>query len=520
MKLQEKSIRWAINHLYKDSDNDLFPRPFELGILKLYEDDVVKLCKEIELGSYKWNAARRFLIPKDNVSFRNATQLDLIDSVILGAITYEFGQQIEDKRISQRKGIVYSYRFKPEDDGTLYSNKKSWESFWEASKDKVIDEDYTYVVVCDISDFYNQIYLHTIENQMAECGLPNTIIKSIKELIISITQRSSKGIPIGPHCFHLFAEMSLIPFDDHLVLREIEFKRYVDDIVIFCRSEKEARIALNQVANILDKEQRLTLQRSKTKIMTAEEFVTLCKENLLEETSNVAEEQLMQVINDYSDGNSYVKIKLSDISDADLKALDEINIVDLLTYYIRQKSPNYEKIRWIYRRLAQIGIQHAIDFSIDNFDKLIPALNDVCLYINASAENYTSDLKSLGSHILDILEDDIIESNEFYMIALYNLFVYNKNLNHIAKLIGKFDQVSENIKRKILFASMNYNAAGWIRELKEQYNKFDTWTKRAYLIAASKLPREEKEYFFKGLRPNLSKDDILEEIIIKWSKAN
>lgn len=517
MKLKEQSIQWAINHIYKESDNDLFPRPFELLVIKGEEQEVISRCKEIEIGSYKWKAARRFLIPKDNLSFRNATQLDLIDSILLGAITHEFGNHIEKKRIDVNEDIVFSYRFKPLSDGTLYSNKKAWESFWKSCK--IEAKKYSHVVICDISDFYNQINLHTIENQMAECELPNQIIKSIKELIISITQRSSKGIPIGPHAFHLFAEMSLIPFDDNLVLRDIAFKRYVDDIVLFCDSEKEARIALNQVAYILDKEQRLTLQRQKTRILDSKEFIKVCKKNLMEEASNIVEEQIMDIINEYADGNSYTKIKLADISDEDLKSLDEGAIVELLESYIKGKSPNYEKIRWVYRRLSQIGIPHAIDFSIDNFDKLIPALNDVCLYINSCAENYTSDWKEVGGHILDILDDEIIESNEFYKITLYNLFVYNKNLNHIARLLKTFDNAPENIKRKILFASMNYKSAGWIRGLKEHFNKFDTWTKRAYLIAASKLPREEKEYFFKGLRPSLNTNDILEEIIIKWSNS-
>ncbi|WP_242928596.1 RNA-directed DNA polymerase [Pontibacter vulgaris] len=516
MKLQEKSIQWAINHLFKESDNDLFPRPYELGIIKELEQDVVNLCKEIEIGNYRWKAARRFLIPKDNLSFRNATQLDLIDSIIFGGIIYEYGQLIEDKRRSTTENTVFSYRFKPLDDGTLYSNKNAWEKFWTSARDEAVD--YSHIVICDISDFYNQIYLHTIENQLGECGFPNQVIKSLKELIISITQRSSKGIPIGPHCSHLLAEMSLIPFDDNLSLRGIPFKRYVDDIILFCSSEKEARIALNQVAEILDKEQRLTLQRQKTKILASLEFVSLCKSNLLEEASNPAEEAIVDIIKSYSGGNAYTRIKLSEVSNSDLRTLSEHNIVDLLESYLEGSSPNYEKIRWIYRRLSQIGLPHAIDFSIENFDKLIPALNDVCLYINSCAENYTSDWKVVGEQIFEMLEDDIIESNEFYKISLYNLFVYNKNLNHIASLLGVFNRVSENLKRKILFASMNYNSASWLRGLKEQYNRFDTWTKRAYLIAASMLPKEEREYFYKGLKVNLQKDDVLEEIIIKWSK--
>lgn len=516
MKLSEDSIAWAISHLYKESDNDLFPRQYELDIIEELKPHVISICKNIDIGNYKWNAARRFIIPKDDLSFRNATQLDIVDSILLGAIIYEFGSNIESKRIPSSQKTVFSYRFLPEQNGTLYGNKKAWESFWESCKIEASTS--SHVVVCDISDFYNQIYLHTVENQLAECQIPNQIIKSIKELLISITQRSSKGIPIGPHAFHLIAEMSLIPFDDNLTIKGLKFKRYVDDIVVFCDSYKEAKIALNTVALTLDREQRLTLQRQKTKILTSEDFIKVCKGNLYEEVGNDSEQAILDIINEYSDGNTYAKVKLTELSNEDLEKLDEIDIVDLLRSYLNTEHPNYEKIRWIYRRLSQIGLPHAVDFSLENFEYLIPALNDVCLYINSCAENYESDWKSVGEIILEILEDEIIESNEFYQISLYNLFVYNPNLNHISTLISSFNKVPDSIKRKILLASMHYKSASWLRELKEQFNSFDVWTRRAYIIAASKLPREEREYFFKGIKARLGPDSILEDILMKWSK--
>lgn len=514
MKLSSASIQWSINHLFKESDNDLFPRPFELSIIKALETDVIELCTNIDITTYKWKSSRRFLVPKDNVSFRNATQLDLIDSLLIGAIVFEYGNLIEANRIPEDNNIVFSYRFKPLSDGTLYSNVNSWESFWDSCKQHA--SLFSHIVVCDISDFYNQISLHTIENQLQICKLPAPIIRRIKELIISITQRSSKGIPIGPHTSHLLAELSLIPFDNQLLFRNVEFKRYVDDIVLFCTSEKEARIRLNQIAEILDKEQRLVLQKSKTQILEQDDFIDLCKAKLLDDLEYNEEEEIINIIRKHSGGNAYKKINLSDISDEDMEKLSPENIISLFEEYLLGISPNYEKLRWLYRRMAQIGIPHTVDFSLEHFDKLIPALNDVCLYINSCAENYESDWKEIGNWVLDILEDEIVDSNEFYKITLYNLFVYNKHLNHIANLTDKFQKVPENIKRKILFASMHYNSEGWLRSLKENFPKYESWTKRAYLIAASKLPGEEREYFYKGIKSTLTQSDILEHIIIKW----
>lgn len=516
MKLEESSIRWALDHLFKESDTDLYPRPYELQILFEEKEEVIKLCKNIDVAQYHWKAARRFLIPKDELSFRNATQLDLIDSILIGAIIFQFGEGIEKRRIPEKEKVVFSYRFKPLPDGTLYKNNTAWNDFWENCR--ITAEFYEYVVICDISDFYNQIYLHTIENQLAESKFPPEIVKKISSLLTSITQKNSRGIPIGPHVSHLLAEMSLIPFDENLSFREIEFNRYVDDIIIFCEDRKEASIRLNQVAEALDKDQRLILQKQKTRIIPSKNFIALCGRNLME-IEDEDEEEIIQTILNYSKGNAYTKIKISDIKDKDIAKLSEENVTALLENYLNTPDPDYSKIRWIYRRLSQVGIASAVEFSINNYDKLIPALNDVCLYLSSCAENYNSDWKDIGEQILDMLEDEIIKSNEFYKISLLNLFVYNPNLNHTASLIEIFDNAPENIKRKILLACANIKSAGsWLNTLREKYRRFDPWTQRAFLIAAKNLPKEARSFFFKSVKFDLRDDDILEKIIIKWAE--
>lgn len=536
MKLQETSYRWSIKHLFKESDTDLFPRPTELLIIHTMEDELVKELENIDVGNYKWNAARRFLVPKDDIAYRVATQLHPIDSILLGAIIYEFGYLIENKRYNDK--TVFSYRLKPLPDGTMYANKSAWNIFWKACQDEVMvfkhdmnpdDEDqvhdkieyqlkrdYPFIVTCDISDFYNQIYLHTIENQLIACGIPNQVTSALKQLLLTLNQNSSRGIPIGPHSSHILAEMSLIPVDESLNLQGIKYKRYIDDIVFFCKDEKEARIRIQQLAEILDKEQRLVLQRQKTKIYSAEDFFQHSRKMLIEEPVYETESEIIKVIRKYAGGNAYTKINLQIIDDHHLEILSEDNIVNLLQEYI--EKGNFEKLRWIYRRLSQIGIPHAIEFSIENFERIVPALNDVCLYINSCAENYKSDWKMIGEEILEILSDKIIQSNPFYQISLLNLFVYNKSLNHFDQLIALFKNANEDIRRKILLASVHYNAASWTYQLKEEQNRFSDWTRRAYLIATKSLPVDQKKFLHGSIREKLNKDEILESIILKWAK--
>jgi hypothetical protein len=224
-------------------------------------------------------------------------------------------------------------------------------------------------------------------------------IKFILGLLTFLTQKNSRGIPIGPHVSHLLAELSLIPVDDSLLLKGFDYCRYVDDFVVFTNSYEEARMVFYYLAETLDKQQRLVVQRQKSKIIKSDEFLQLCANMKIDDPLNETEQEILEVIKSHSE-DSYSQIKLSDLQPEDLEVLSYDNINDLLYEYIGQSNPNYSRIRWLYRRLAQIGIEHAVDFSITNMEKLIPAINDVCLYLSSASNYYQDDWKKLLKRLL------------------------------------------------------------------------------------------------------------------------
>lgn len=236
MKLQENSLRWSLNHVVQYSDTDLFPKPVEFDILHEIENETINRLKDIDLGNYQHNPSRRFIVPKDEISYRTATQLDPLDNIILTAIIYEFGQFIENRRIPISDKKVFGYRFAPQSDWSLYNPSVSWLQFWENCQIKM--SFYKYAVSLDIADFYNQIYHHNIENQLIESKFPNQVKKWLMNLLESVTAKVSRGIPIGPHATHLLAELSLVPVDNSLSLKGLDFCRFVDDIIIFCNSKE------------------------------------------------------------------------------------------------------------------------------------------------------------------------------------------------------------------------------------------------------------------------------------------
>jgi len=515
MKLQEQSLSWAIDHLNKFGDTDLFPKPLEFNIIADNKDDVISKLKDTDLNNYTYGSARGFIVPKDTHSYRKATQLDPIDSIFLTAIIYEFGQKIEDNRISIEDNTVFSYRFNPQNDFSLYSPDISWIDFWKDCKVK--SKEYQYAVYLDISDFYNQIYHHTIENQLIAAGFPNQVIKWLIGLFESVTAKVSRGIPVGSHATHLIAELVMIAIDESMLLKGFNYCRYVDDIIIFCETSEESTIIINKMAELLDKQQRLTLQNQKTKIhsdMTI--FNNHCNNMIQDQPINNQEKEILKIIKKKGLGkNPYERINIQDLEEKDLKYFTTEIIENIFKEYLNGEDSNFTRLRWFLRRLSQVGIAAGVNFCIQNMHSMTPALSDVCHYLISSSENYKADWKTQGDLVIERLNSDLIKSNEYFQISLLNLFSKNKDLNHIDILINMYQNVSPSLRRKIILTAYINNSASWIRELKESYTSMDIWSKRSFIIAVSCLPRDEKKFFL-GAIPN---DNILNTILKQWAKS-
>jgi hypothetical protein len=517
LKLKKDSISWGIQHVYFDSDTDLFPKPKEIDIIYQDKDRIAERLADIDLSNYTWKPCRRFVIPKSELSYRVATQLDPLDSILLASIMYEYGENIESKRIPIKDEKVFNYRFGPSSDGYLYSSFKSWENFWRTCKKKC--QNYKYAIYVDIADFYNQIYHHVIENQLINCEFPNAIKNAIMNLLKSVTQGVSRGIPIGPHSVHLLAEMSLIPIDNSLTTRGIDFCRYSDDIVMFCDNEIEAKKLVYEIATILDRQQRLILQNQKTKIYTSAEFLEVCESNLKDNPINKLEEEMTSILREYTSGG-YAAIRVKMIPEEKMKVFSEDNIRKLLDEYLQKSDPDFTRIRWFFRRLSILGTPNAINYVTKNINRLVPAISDICRYFVSVANKQDKEMHEVGEELISLLDNDIIKVNDFFLISILSLFSSTVRFNHIDKIIRLYRTSSESIKRKVILSAYEANKPDWIRELKEEYPRLDIWSRRALLIASSTLPSDEKKFYLKGIKEKLSKEDILENILIDWAKKS
>lgn len=510
MTLQAAAVEWAIDFVQLHSDGDLFPKALEVDAIVAEKTHLVNQLAGTDLGTLPPGSCRRFIVPKDELSYRQATQLDPQDSIILSALIYQYGQQIEDQRLP--KTCVFSYRFSPSLPDGLYSGKTAWNSFWTMAAQHA--KKCSHVLYCDIADFYNQVYHHTVENQLISAGLPNQAIRWIIGLLESTTAGVSRGVPVGPHPIHLLAEATLIPVDNSLVSAGIRFIRYADDIVVFCKSEREPRTALASIASVLDRQQRLTLQRHKTKIYNTTDFRGICAQMIEDHPINADEKSLLALIKKYSKGDPYKTISFSQITTADWSSISSESIRNIINQYISSQPVDYIRLRWFYRRLAQIGHPGAIDVSLEQLDSLGPCFANICFYLASVQTIPAKDWKRVGSRLLRLLRTSEVKSSEYFRLLVLSLFTRNAHINHFAKLHRMFQASDPFIRREIILAARMNSALDWVRELKETFPSMDPWQQRAMLFAVSGLAKDEKKFFIG--RQTLVRP--FDKTLAKWAK--
>ncbi|WP_082767305.1 RNA-directed DNA polymerase [Bosea sp. PAMC 26642] len=510
MTLTVQSLEWAIQFVADHSDGDLFPRIAEMSALLANKRELANEIANKPLAQLATGAHRRFIVPKDEISYRQATQLDLQDTIILSALIFQYGNNIEARRL--REGIVFSYRFLPTSDFGLYRSGSAWNDFWTQSQRRSFDN--RFILYCDISDFYNQIYHHAVENQLIASGLPNQAIKWVINLLESTTAGVSRGVPIGPHAAHLIAEASLIPVDNSMLTSGLEFIRYADDIIIFCKDSKSAQRAIGTVAQILDKQQRLTLQRHKTKIYEYEKFIEFSNEMIEDRPINSDEDGLLKIISKYSRGNPYAIITFNSISESDWASISEETLTNIIYEYLNQDEVDYIRLRWFYRRISQIGHPGAISATLDNIDRLTPCFAGICSYLGSVQSIEQSQWKDIGSKLIELLKKDEIIENEYFKMSILNLFSKNRYINHFNKIAKMYNSSSSFAKREIVLAAKQNEAIDWLREMKEDFEGMDKWLKMSFLFCMHDFPRDERRVFIS----RFSYDRPVDQIIAKWAK--
>lgn len=520
----------AVTNIVKHGDTDIFPFPFENHVLHDRTDEVVDLI--VEYNNDHESYLTRFspqhinsLNPVSYSGFRWATQMDPIWNAHYLACVLALGKRIEEVRIPQDRDVIFSYRYKPNNKtGDLFDRSVGWYQFIEHSTK--LAEDFEFVVACDISEFYPRLGHHRLENALkqiaGETPYPGRLIKFLS----NFSNNRSFGLPIGGPASRMLSELTINQVDRLLWNQEVHFTRFVDDYHLFANSREEAYNHLVFLSEKLFVNQGLSLQKSKTRIMSRAEFIST---NPLQEIDPV--EELTKAPQDEAAAlqrSRLLRFSLtfdpySPTAEADyeeLKAeLVKFDIIGLLKSELTKSRVHIalsRKILAAIRFLESDIKDEAVLTIVNNTQILYPIFSSVLLMIDQiftdlsqeTQDEVVTNIRSMistGSHVLRV------EVHQAYAIRV---LAHQNNADNVALLQQLFERTqSSMIRRDIILIMARWGEWYWLSDLRNRFRQLAGPERRAFIVASYKLT-DEGNHWRGGITDEL---DPFEKLILSWA---
>lgn len=503
-RLKTESVDWAITHIRRYGDTDIFPVPFEYEAIKHSWPNLRDAISKLDIASYEARPFRRMLVPKATQGYRVAIQLDPVDTIIYTALAYEAAESVERSRIPLDKRVACSYRVQLGASGELFRGNNGWDDFHSKSQELSETGSYTAVVTADIADFYNQIGHHRVRNGLEIAGIGKTRAENIENLLMNFTRGQSQGIPIVPSASAIFAEACLSDVDNFLLRKGYTHTRYVDDFRIFCIDEDQAQRALHDLTEYLYTTHRLTLQSHKTSFYDVSEFVDrelVDPEEIETQSREQKLKQLQEIFSGYNNNEEE--------SEPDIDEIVRDNLGELFQACLDQDPIHLGTAKYLLRRATTLRTGLLREIVLDNLTKLIPVMREATLYIRATtSETYS---ESICDRFLAQCQQSPYEFLPYVHSWLIELLL-SKGLsskeNEIVQLSETYRQ-SLGIRPYALVArEKRYH--DWVREQKEVWNNNSPWDRRAIIWAAKALSNDELNYWLKRVQ---NAGDLLDKAI-------
>jgi len=516
------SISFALGNIIKYGDTDIFPYPIERQIFRDKKDKIIDLLNEFkgnfdEIINQMPAEHEKLLSAVGYTGFRQGTQIDPIWNTYLLALVLSIGDDIEKSRISPEKGIIFSYRFKPDSSGhTIFDKDYGWLAFQKKSIEHAKKN--KFVLICDISDFYPRIYHHRLENSLKKATKNSDTIKQIKYLLNGLSKGVSYGLPIGGPAARLLSELLLNRIDRLLVTQNITFCRFVDDYHVFGETKEEIYGNLVYLNETLLNNEGLSLQKTKTRILSSAEFL---------ETSTFSDENI-PADQEEREKRNFLKIHIhydpySDTAEEDYDSLREelskFDIVGMLASEMKKSRIAQGVTKKLIRAIAHIhesAKNPAILSLLENLHVLYPIFPTVMLLLKSTINELKEETKE---KIFSVLRE-IIKTNSYLCKVPVNLAYAIRILSHDnsdgtdSALIKVFSETSSMlIKRDIILVLAQHNADYWVSDELKRYNVATPWEKRSLLVASYILEDEGREWR-KRIRNGLSDFD---SIVKEWA---
>lgn len=489
--ISEGCVRRAINHLGSFGDTDLFPRLPEMRCFLERPGTIAKDCASLNIGQYTPTSAIETLTPKSWLGFRIAHQLTASDNVIYLAALLDCAPHLEAARSPKDDNEAFAYRFTEGESLRIFEAGRGYHQ-WLAllsefgGPENPFAEDRP-AISTDISDFYQRIYFHRIENVLLDAGCPKGPAGLVKKVIKSTRAKQSYGLPVGSTASRLLAECLLNDTDTLLKNMGVKFTRYVDDFRIAVPSGQEAHSILCRLAEHLMVTEGLSLNVTKTKMSTIKEIERSSKARLQDVFTSAEMEKMQAFITlSYGDdddvdeedaiGNPFLSAELL------MEKLDEIG---------DKKGVDLSVFKAVLRALRFLPGIDAARLLEKHADLLYYVPREFCLVLNSASRQDGFPTHVIKARVMELLALSPYCDLAYVRSWLLNLFVDGSLPVVMADWQGYDFHRSVIERRSQFFLRGLANDRAFFRALKTQLGSLSEWDKPAVLMAGMCLPLDE-----------------------------
>ena len=225
------------------------------------DQELTRLAEEVRQGVYEPQPVKRVYIPKPGSQEQRPLGIPSVrDRVVQTALRNVL------EPIFEQKFAPHSYGFRP-GRGCKDALRRV---------QQLLDEGYPWVVDADLQQYFDTIphepLLMEVEQEVADGRVLELLRAYLKQGVLEglKTWEPEAGTPQGAVISPLLANIYLHPVDVEVAAAGYEMVRYADDFVILCRSEAEAKAALELVQRAIEG-RGLALHPEKTRVVNAEE---------------------------------------------------------------------------------------------------------------------------------------------------------------------------------------------------------------------------------------------------------
>lgn len=522
--VDDKHFDLAVRNIASFGDTDVFPLPFENHVLHDTRPQVVKILQDISIHfddrlNESTPVIHSALAPLGYNGYRWATQIEPIWNAFYLGTVLSLAEEIEAKRVPVDRNIVFSHRLDLADESSddLF-DKEGWHKYQTHSA--ALAKEHQYVVAVDISNFYGRVYHHRIENGLKYIDTGGERARQITRLLNSFSQNVSYGLPVGGPASRILSELVLDPVDKVLLVQDppLTFVRYADDYRFFVDTVEDAHRVIALLSEKLQRNEGLSLQRSKTRIMTSAEFAASMRPQ--NPTPGSAEKFLSLHL--HYDPYS----PTADDDYDDLKhQLSEFDVLELLRAELvkgRVDQPLTKKLIQALKHMPDDIKEQALVSLLENLPTLAPVIPQVMRAIRENVNDVPEDRQE-GIHefIRDLITSQNyiaqVETNLAYMVRVLAQKASEENAQLLMRLYGRghgyTGSPSPEIQREIVLVMGRWKSHEWLHDIRSQYPTMHSWVKRAFYVASYALG-DEGSHWRKQAKKSFGAFDT---VVAEWS---